>query len=154
MIDPTAPWSSALPDFLLARYDEAQRRAELAQQVIAGDWDCWEVVAQQLHACCDTVPAIGRVGQMLQIDADPARVLAELTAKRRHVAMWMEARLYLKVTLDRLHAAEDDVEIKRASHDYSEGLGMQAVTEELLHLDALDYTDHPAFLPEWRIADD
>jgi hypothetical protein len=85
MIDPSAPWSSALPDFLLARYDEAQRRAELAQQVIAGGWDCWEVVAQQLHACCDTVPMVGRVGQMLQLDADPARVLADLAAKRRRL---------------------------------------------------------------------
>jgi hypothetical protein len=90
---------------------------------------------------------------MLQIDADPARVLAELTAKRRHVAMWMEARLYLKVTLDRLHAAEDDVEIKRASHDYSEGLGMQAVTEDLLRVDASLYVDHPGFLAEWKIDD-
>lgn len=153
MIDPTAPWSSALPDFLLARYDEAQRRAELAQQVIAGGWDCWEVVAQQLHACCDTVPMVGRAGQMLQLDADPARMLADLAAKRRHVAMWLEAREHLRRALDRLCAAQDDDEVKTARRRYSEGLGMQAVTEDLLRVDATLYVDHPGFLAEWKIDD-
>lgn len=74
--------------YLTDRYDEAQHRAELAQQVIAGTWDSWEVVAQQLHACCDTVPGIGRVGQLLQMDADPAWVLADIAAKRALLALW------------------------------------------------------------------
>ena len=77
-------------EYLTAQYDEAQYRAELAQQAIGGDWDCWEVVAQQLTACCDTVPMVGRAMQLLHHDADPARVLADLAAKRALLALWVE----------------------------------------------------------------
>lgn len=75
-----------IADFITARLDEAYDRAELAQMAVTGSWDCWEVVAQQLAACCDTVPNIDRVGQLLQFDADPARVLVDIAAKHRLLA--------------------------------------------------------------------
>lgn len=81
-------------EFLMARMDETEARAKLAASIIGtkafvrswGPWDSWEIIAQQLLACCDTVPQIDRAGQFLQADADPARVLREVAAKRRTLA--------------------------------------------------------------------
>lgn len=176
MIDPTAPWSSMLPDFLAARYGEeeadvgpltvwqldhdgfgrslhataehAKAEAERRETVGGSYWrydeNYWFKRDGETIATLERVPVLG---------ADPTRVHAELAAKRRHVAMWLEAREHLWRALDWLYAAQDGDEIKRASHNYSEGLGMQAVTEELLRVDASLYVDHPGFLAEWKIDD-
>lgn len=66
-----------------AAIDEDERRAKWAATVIEGRWDSWEVVAQQLFACCDTVIRIDRVGQHLMHTADPARVLRQAAAHRK-----------------------------------------------------------------------
>jgi Family of unknown function (DUF6221) len=75
----------ALIAFMDARLDESQQRAELALEAISGRWDCWAVVAQQLVACCDTVPSADRAYQLIAIDGDPAQVLRDVTAKRQIV---------------------------------------------------------------------
>ena len=111
-----------IAQFLAARLDEDQERAELAQSVIAGSWDGWAVIAPQLHACCDTVPNIDRAGQHLYVNADPARVLAEVAAKRAIVAS--EYAPYKPL------AAQPTVTLK--------------------HLAAV-YADHPDYDPAWRV---
>ena len=83
--------SSDLVAFLRARLDETEQRAHLALQVIGGRWDSWEIVAQQLHACCNTVPGIGRAGQHLHHNADPRKVLADIAAKRRVIGEYEKA---------------------------------------------------------------
>lgn len=70
-------------EFLTQRLGEDEARARLALQVIGGRWNSWEVVSQQLHACCDTITNVGCVGQHLHRNADPARMLREVEAKRR-----------------------------------------------------------------------
>ncbi|HEV2343680.1 MAG TPA: DUF6221 family protein [Actinocrinis sp.] len=121
-------------EFLTVQYDEAQRRAELAQQVIAGTWDCWEVVAQQLHACCDTVPRIGRVGQLLQHDADPAFVLADIAAKRAIVHLHRECG--------------DTGYCDDGGHGY-DWKGATGRCATLCYL-AAPYADQPGYNPDWR----
>jgi hypothetical protein len=134
--------SDDLISWLNAQIDEDERRAKWAATVIEGKWDSWEVVAQQLFACCDTVPRIDRVGQHLHYAADPARTLREVEAKRRIVAIH--------------HPYEHGVLYDSACH----GCGFSGDLEDpitenvddcpMLRAIASVYSDRPGFKEEWR----
>lgn len=46
----------------------------------------WQIVAQQLHACCDTVPKSGRALQHLMTTADPDITLGIIAGARKLLA--------------------------------------------------------------------
>lgn len=120
-----------IAQFLAARLDEDEERAELAQSVIAGSWDGWGVIAPQLHACCDTVPNIDRAGQHLYVNADPARVRADVAAKR--------------ALLKRLEADVD------GCTDDAEWRGASTALDRVLEYLAAPYDSHPDYDPAWRV---
>lgn len=68
--------------FLHTRADCDEQRARLALEAISERWD-WELIAQQLAVCCDTVPNALRVTQHLHYYADPRRTLAEVEVIRQ-----------------------------------------------------------------------
>lgn len=155
-----APWTSALPTYLLARYAEEQAALEQIQDHSEPWRGQWAIKAGTLYTyngwclaalmVTDALSGQWRPGVLEHIVRhDPARTAADLEAKRLHIKMWLDARAHLRAALARLNAAEDDGAIKRASHDYAEGLGMQAVTEELLRIDARAYVERKDFDPAW-----
>lgn len=141
-------------EFLTARLDEAEERATYAQTVISGSWDGWEPIAHQLAADCDTVPNVGRLDQHLHHNADPARVLAEVKAKRAIIAMHEQAE---KWTWDPRPAGTPVREPRRepAGHcgtcQIEDGvIHGKWPCDTLKHLAAV-YADHPDFDPAWRV---
>lgn len=145
-----------IAQFIGERLDEKQRRAELAQQAIAGDWDSWELVAQQLHACCDTVPMIGRTGQLLQADADPAYVLRDVAAKRRILEMYRAVfgayrdAPHAGLSLDALSKIPGSLKDKSTHH--AEVRGAEASLVKVVCAIAAIDSEHPDFNEAWRLA--
>jgi hypothetical protein len=129
-----------LVDFLHARLDEDAARAT------AAGGDEWR---RQDHPS-DTIAIYDSKGEPVVYDEgwpteeqqehitchDPARVLAEVEAKRRAVAKCAEWLSYGPV---------GDTEVDRAG----DGAYVDAA-ETMLRLLALPYADHPAFKSKWR----
>lgn len=126
--------------WLNAQLDEDERRAEWAATLIDGKWDSWQVVAQQLFACCDTVPRIDRVGQHLMHTSDPARVLREAAAKRSIIEAAEEAS-----GLD----AQVDGEFRVGSRD---PVAEPYIGDIILRALAAVYSDRPGYREEWTPA--
>lgn len=86
MVDLRPTTEHALIRFMKARLAERQQRAETALEAVSGGRvDCWTVVAQQLTACCDTLPRGDRAYQVIAFDGDPDQVLRDVAAIRRIV---------------------------------------------------------------------
>jgi hypothetical protein len=118
--------------FYTARLNETQQRATLALAAVDGRWDCWPVVAQQLIACCDTVPLAGATYQMLAMDADPEQVLRDIEADRAILARYEALR----------HPAS-----------LSDRLMFPALADVVLACirdRAARFSAHPEYKPEWK----
>lgn len=159
--------------FIAARLDEdeAAARAAIVQRENGDQWRVGHATRREdyefvsIHTPPPTVVEIAGTG----FDAtggihgehfaahiarhDPARVLAEIAAKRQHIVMWQEAHAEGRTRLTRINAApvDDDKLLRRLNIDYYEALGMLAVAEKVLRLDANVYAEHPDYDPEWRI---
>lgn len=131
--------------WLNAQIDEDERRAKWAATVIDGNWDSWEVVAQQLFACCDTVPRIDRVGQHLMHTSDPARALREVEAKRRLLD------LHKPVTLHRAPGGQLPLQdITACEYDTNpDSHGWADFPCDTVRLLTSVYSDRPGYRDEW-----
>lgn len=90
---PYEAYDRRLREFLLKRLSEREFRANLAKQAVGTTmYDAtWGQVVGQLHACCDTVPLAGHAMQMLNLDANPDMVLADIAAKRAILQMQQDS---------------------------------------------------------------
>jgi hypothetical protein len=122
--------------FLRERYDEEAALAEVASP---GPWHA-DPESDEVLACDGITVADGFAlsGRQLRATTEhiarcnPARVLAEIEAKRRIVGLMASM----------LDAAEGDFEV-----DHYGGL---SAAEDTLELLALPYADHPDYREEWR----
>lgn len=92
MTDPSAPWSSELPDFLIARYDEEET---LAKKATGGPWMTGAIADHLVNRvvygqsewpghivqACNVEYADPENAEHIARFADPVRVLAEVAAK-------------------------------------------------------------------------
>lgn len=134
-----ADYAAKLSAFAEARYDEDQRIAE------DGGAACWHT-----DFCDDLGPAF-------QQRFDPARVLAEIAAKRKRLALYLEAREALTAALTAAPAKALD-ETPATAHSYSrERITINTLTgrftayETCARLDVMVYSAHPDYDPAWRI---
>jgi hypothetical protein len=125
-----------LVQFLRDRLDEDEA---LAREAPPGPWHIGNAVDPTQPCHVHTFPGVRLVADGLNwlvaehiARQHPARVLAEVKAKRRIVDLMAGI----------LVAAQGDSEV-----DHCGDLG---AAEDALALLALPYADHPAFKPEWR----
>lgn len=127
--------------FLRARLDED---ADLTLAASPGPWHPDEE-HDEVHAVDDIVVAEGFALSGRQLRAtvdhiarhDPARVLAEVEAKRRVIAQWEDVRAQARnqVSVDNFQAARIE----------------QGALSDVLRLLGACYADrHPDYKPEWR----
>jgi hypothetical protein len=122
-----------LDEFLLARIAEDKRMATDA--AVASGREAWSVEDT-------TVDGSGQRGRAEHVARyDPARILAECTAKRRTVLACREARPDMAFLGTRAEGMADFPLTPRDQHQ------LAALTLALL---ALPYADHPDYRPEWR----
>ena len=123
----------SLDEFLLARIAEDKRVAtDAAGDDGQGEWSTDDVAGAG--------PGHGSVEHIAR--HDPARVLAECSAKRRIVLACREARP--ETTFVGTHPP-GMADFPTAAHGQHQ---LAAVTLALL---ALPYADHPHYRPEWRL---
>lgn len=138
--------------FLRARYDEVAALAASATQDTTGRWTAREtdwgggpVVEDECGALILPTDGGARPYQYQHIAAHgPARVLREVEAKRRLVA------LHAPVTLRR-RVGDQMGDVVACEYDTDpDGMGWIDYPCETLRLLALPYADHPEYRAEWR----
>jgi len=144
--------SADLVAFLRARLDEDEQQAKACAQVYPPPWDMadrgWIATVRADEPDFRIVTELeqwdaqpdGWLGTVIEHIArhDPARVLAEVDAKRRIIDEYIAA----DNTYQRL--AEDDDDSKW------DWLSRSQALETVLPLLALPYADHPSYRAEWR----
>jgi hypothetical protein len=108
-----------------------------------GDWDSWVADGHELPE-----PASARVVY------DPGRALREAGAKRKRLALYLDAKEALKTALKNAPMIDDPA----AAHSYvrarinvNQASGRFAALEMSVRLDAMAYHDHPDYEQEWKL---
>ena len=84
---------------------------------------------------------------------DPARVLREVEAKRRRLALYLDAKETLAAALEKAPPEDDPA----TAHSYvrerinvNQASGRFAALEMSVRLDAMAWSDHADYRPEWK----
>jgi hypothetical protein len=147
-----------MPDlvaFLTARYDEEQAAAEAAtpgawlaldggvQALDGGDEPEWPV--------SDTESERSREDRVHIAYWGPARVLADLAAKRARLAMWQEA-LDKRARATKLSRSDSGMMRRAADTLPAQANGFCEAVLKMVQLDASVYAEHPDYRREWAVA--
>lgn len=118
-----------LVQFLRDRLDEDDHGARTAAELQEAEWRCPSTGVVDFGS--DLLATGDRDVAYHIVRHDPARVLAEVEAKRQLVDKYVEV-------------ADNDVNEVEYANGWANALG------EAVRLLALPYADHPEFKPEWR----
>lgn len=151
-----------ITEFLNARLDEDQAALEQIEdhsEPWRGEWIIKAGTLYTYNGWCLAViardyPWNPRVLEHIAAH-DPARVLADITAKRKRLALYIEAEKTLRAAIETVPPEEPENMHTytrprgRAMHDAGRFLAF----EKSVKLDAMAYASHPDFDPAWRTDD-
>ncbi len=158
-VDATGP----LAAFVTARLDEEQRLAEEAARKASPRYDVdgthWRASGEGIY-CEELALAVGAYGYLDDEVAehigrhDPARVLADLAAKRKRLALYLEAKAVLEGILKGFRAEETPANFhmhaaQRQKREQAAGRFIAFQTS--VKLDAMTWAKHGGFRPEWKV---
>ena len=148
-----------ITEFLTARYDEEAGKATYAAELGGATWHHHEAPDHQMH--WESGTAIGILatldlhgfGQHIAAH-DPARVLDDIAAKRKRLALYIETEQKVAQALQDAPWKDDPAfahSYTRERININELSGRYAAYRMSLRLDAAPYAEHPDFDPAWRI---
>ena len=161
----------SIVEFLTARYDENERRAETAASQASfiavpdndeGDPGRWCATEDGTGVTTENAYSgepfllmpqgyVGsEVAEYVAAVGDPARVLADIAAKRARVAMWQEA-LDKRARATKLTGSGSEMMRQASARLPAEADGFCEAVLKMVMLDASVYAEHPDFNPDWRV---
>lgn len=135
--------------FLEARLDEDEIIAADANGIRwddpVGDPDDYWITNEHMHLFETDLGTARHIARW-----DPARVLAEIKAKRAHIALWREGNERMSAAIKKQRTATNDLSKKSAMLQREQALGFHEATVQLLQLDVAIYASHEDFDESWR----